>query len=126
MERQLAPFADMIYALFRAVFGLLFLCHGMQKLFGMFGPGPPSSGALATVAAVIELVAGTMVMVGFRASAAAFLCSGTMAVAYFMVHQPMGLMPIQNRGELAALYSFAFLLIAAKGSGKPSVDAGLR
>lgn len=126
MERMLAPYADTIYALFRTVVGFLFLCHGLQKIFGLFGGGPPGGSSLGTVAAVIELVAGTLVMVGFQASAAAFLCSGTMAVAYFMVHQPQGIFPIENRGELAALYCFAFLLIAARGSGIASVDAARR
>ena len=72
---------------------------------------------------VIELVGGVLVMVGFQASWAAFLCSGTMAVGYFMFHQKHGALPIQNKGELAALYSFVFLYIATKGSGIWSVDA---
>jgi putative oxidoreductase len=62
-------------------------------------------------------------MVGFAAGPAAFLCSGTMAVAYFMVHQPQALLPLHNKGELAAIYSFVFLLIASRGSGVWSVDA---
>ncbi len=62
---------------------------------------------------------------GFLASWAAFVCSGEMAVAYFMAHQPAGLLPIMNKGALAALYSFVFLSIAARGSGPWSIDAAL-
>lgn len=126
MERYLGPYAEAIYALFRAVFGFLFSCHGMQKILGLFGGGPPTMTPLSWAAGAIELVAGAMIAVGFRASPAAFLASGTMAVAYFMVHQPMGLLPIQNRGELAVVYCFGFLWIAAKGSGSPSVDDARR
>jgi len=75
---------------------------------------------------VIEFVAGVLIMVGFLTHWAAFLASGTMAVAYFMVHQPQGTLPIQNQGELAALYCFVFLYIAARGSGPWSVDASMR
>ena len=109
---------DQIYAAMRIVFGLLFAFHGAQKLFGLFGGAPGEMpAALLYTAGTIELVGGALVCVGFQTRWAAFLCSGTMAVAYFMVHQPMGLLPIQNRGELAALYCWAFLFIAARGDG---------
>jgi putative oxidoreductase len=75
------------------------------------------------VAGVIELVGGALVMVGLATGWAAFLCSGQMAVAYFLAHQKEGLLPIQNKGELAALYSFVFLFLAVRGSGIWSVDA---
>ncbi len=118
MQRYLRRFDAEIYALFRMVAGFLFLCHGTQKLFGLFGgpPGEMPAGLLYTAGA-IELVGGALVALGFYASWAAFICSGQMAVAYFMVHQPMGLLPIQNHGELGALYAFVFLLIAARGNG---------
>ena len=113
---------DQIYALMRIVFGLLFAFHGTQKLFGFFGGAPAEMPApMLYAAGTIELVGGALVCVGFQARWAAFLCSGTMAVAYFMVHQPMGLLPIQNHGELAALYCWGFLLIAARGDGVWSV-----
>jgi len=107
-----------IFALTRIATGLLFAMHGGQKLFGLFGGAPPEMpvGLLYT-AGVFELVGGALVCVGFRTRIAAFVCSGMMAVAYFMVHQPMGLLPIQNRGELATLYCWLFLLIAATGDG---------
>ena len=126
MERFLAPYKETIYAAFRIVLGLLFACHGLQKL-GMFGGIPPEHlNALTYTAAAIELIGGLMVAVGFQASIAAFICSGTMAAAYFMAHQPQGLLPIQNQGELAVIYCFAFLAIAAKGSGRLSVDEAMR
>ena len=78
------------------------------------------------VAGVIELVGGFLIMIGFFSSIAAFLASGTMAVAYFMVHQPNGALPIMNQGELAAMYCFAFLYIAPRGSGVWSVDSIFR
>jgi putative oxidoreductase len=124
MTRFLEPHTERIYASLRIVTGLLFLCHGAQKIFGLFG-GPPAalSPALMWSAGAIELVGGAMILAGFMTGWAAFVCSGQMAVAYFMAHQAQGLLPIQNRGELAALYSFVFLFIAARGAGKWSVDA---
>ncbi|HYG62824.1 MAG TPA: DoxX family protein [Thermoanaerobaculia bacterium] len=122
----LSPHADRIYALLRIVAGFMFLCHGLQKLFGVLGGQQQPIASLAGVAGVIEFVAGVLIMVGFLTHWAAFLASGTMAVAYFMVHQPQGTLPIQNQGELAALYCFVFLYIAARGSGPWSVDASMR
>jgi putative oxidoreductase len=106
----------------RAVFGLLFLFHGIQKLFGMFGRPAVALASVPGVAGVIELCAGALIVLGWNTRAAAFIASGQMAVAYFMVHQPGGLWPIQNGGELAALYCFAFLFIAAKGAGPFGLD----
>jgi putative oxidoreductase len=117
---------EQIYAATRIVVGFLFLAHGLQKLFGFFGGAPGAMPpALLYSAGGIELVGGLMVMVGFKAGWAAFISSGTMAVAYFMVHQKMGLLPIQNHGELSVLYTWVFLFIAAKGSGQWSLDATL-
>ena len=73
-------------------------------------------------AAIIELVGGLLIMIGLLTTPAAFIASGEMAVAYFMMHQPQGTWPIQNRGELAALYAFLFLFVAARGAGIWSVD----
>ena len=114
-----------IYAITRILVGVLFACHGAQKVLGMFGRvgGPP--GGLIWTAGVIELVGAGLVAVGLLASWAAFVCSGEMAVAYFMAHQPAGLLPIMNKGELAALYSFVLLFITARGSGPWSIDAAL-
>lgn len=112
--KRFEPYA---YALLRIVAGLLFLFHGLQKLFGMYGGRTAELLSLRGLAGVIELVCGTMVMIGLFTSPAAFLASGTMAFAYFMSHQPQAFWPIQNRGELAALYCFVFLYISTRGSG---------
>lgn len=124
-------YAPQVFALFRIVAGFLFLFHGAQKLLGLFG-GMGGGGATASMlsmmwfAGVIELVGGLLIMIGLFARIAAFIASGEMAVAYFMVHQPQGAWPIQNQGELAALYCFAFLYIAARGAGVWSADAAMR
>jgi putative oxidoreductase len=129
--RFLERYTDVIYALFRLMFGLLFASHGAQKLFGMFGGidgkgGPlPSSAGLPYIAGWIELATGLLIAIGLFAGFAAFLASGTMAVAYFMVHAPRAFWPVVNEGEAAVLYCFAFLYIAARGSGRWSVD-GMR
>ena len=127
MPGFLKAHGETIYGLMRIVVGLTFLCHGLQKLFGMFGGMPQGieMNALLYTAGVIELVGGTLVMIGLRAGWAAFITSGTMAAAYFMAHQANGALPIQNQGELAAVYCWVFLYIASRGSGKLSVDAAL-
>lgn len=122
MEKFLAPYASIVYAAFRFMFGALFMCHGLQKVFGMFGGIPMEMNAMIWIAGSIELVGGAMIAIGLFAGSAAFLSSGLMAAAYFMAHQPKGLLPILNGGELAVLYCFAFLLIATKGSGAFSAD----
>ena len=111
------------YALLRIVSGLLFLLHGLQKLFGMYGGTAMPLMSQTGLAGIIELVGGVMIMIGLFASIAAFIASGEMAFAYFTVHAPKGFWPIENGGELAALYCFVFLYIAARGSGIWSVDA---
>jgi putative oxidoreductase len=116
--RQFEPHA---YALLRIVAGLLFIFHGLQK-FGMFGGKQVELASIYGAAAVIEVVSGALIMIGLMASPLAFLASGEMAYAYFTVHQPNGTWPIENQGELAALYAFIFLYIATRGSGIWSVD----
>ena len=128
MERFLGRYASYVYAIFRIVVGFLFMLHGTQKLFGWppsGQPGGPAEG-LMLVAGIIEMVCGLMVMIGLFGSIAAFIASGMMAVAYFMVHQPMGSLPLTNKGEAAVLFCFAFLYIAARGSGLWSVDSAIR
>ncbi len=114
------------YALMRITTGLLFLWHGTQKLFQFPVPHPMADQLPAFVvyiAGPIELLGGLLVMVGLFTRWAAFICSGLMAAAYWMMHGMAGIFPIMNGGELAALYCFAFLFISAKGSGIWSVDA---
>ncbi len=123
MSSFMQAFQPQTYALMRIVVGLLFLWHGTQKLFGFPMPPPEIPAFVTYIAGPIELVGGLLVLVGLFAGWAAFLCSGLMAFAYWMVHGFQALFPIQNGGELAALYCFVFLFIAAKGSGIWSVDA---
>ena len=118
--RRFEPYA---YALLRIVAGLLFAFHGLQK-FGLLGGDMVPLASLRGAAAVIETVGGLLIMIGLAASPVAFLCSGEMAYAYFTAHQPRGTWPIQNGGELAALYSFIFLYISTRGAGVLSVDGG--
>jgi putative oxidoreductase len=118
-------YAPQAYALFRVVAGFLFIFHGLQK-FGVFGGQTPPLAGLFGAAAVIEAVGGLLIMIGLLTRPAAFIASGEMAVAYFMAHQPKGTWPLQNQGELAVLYCFAFLYIAARGAGICSVDGALR
>lgn len=111
------------YALMRIVAGFLFLWHGSQKLLGFPMPLPDGVPAfIIYVAGPIELVGGTLVMIGFFTRWAAFLCSGLMAAAYWMAHGTKALWPIQNGGELAALYCFVFLFISTQGGGLWSLD----
>jgi putative oxidoreductase len=130
MNRILGQHSERVYALMRIVVGFLFACHGAQKVLGVLGgvdqAGNTAPNLLMWIAGIIELVGGLMVATGFQAGPAAFLCSGQMAVAYFMMHQGLALFPIQNKGELAALYSFVFLYIATRGSGIWSLGSGGR
>lgn len=106
------------FAAFRVVVGFLFMCHGAQKLFGAFGGHAQLHNPLMLAAAIIEFGGGILVLLGLLTRFAAFIASGEMAVAYFMMHQPKGFLPIQNGGETAVLYCFAFLFIACHGAGK--------
>ena len=130
MHKWLGKYSDPLYALMRFIVGLLFACHGAQKLFGLFGGFPPGTGGTAAVvslmglAGLIELVGGILIALGLFASWAAFLAAGEMAVAYFKAHAGGGFWPIVNHGELAVAYCFVFLFIAAHGAGKWSLAAG--
>jgi len=126
MDRFLGRHAERIYTLLRVVAGLLFACHGAQKLFGALGGTAMTSNPMMLVAGIIEFGGGLLIALGFLTSWAAFLASGQMAAAYFMVHAKGGFWPIINKGELAVVYCFLFLYIAARGAGPYSVDAMLR
>lgn len=118
--------APRLLSVFRIVTGVLFLAHGLVKLFGFpegAAPGQVPLVSLFGLAAVLELVGGTAIVVGLFTRPVAFLLAGQMAVAYFMVHAPQGFFPVLNGGELAILYTFAFLYIAAAGAGPWSLDA---
>jgi putative oxidoreductase len=103
----------------------MFMQHGLQKVFGLFGGIPNAPAWIIWVAGPIELVGGALIALGLFAAPAAFVSSGTMAVAYFMGHwmRTGDFFPILNKGELAVVYCWVFLLIAARGSGIWSVDA---
>ena len=126
MEGILGRVAPQIYALLRIVAGLLFAVHGAQKLLGVLGGQQVPIMSQFGLAGVIELVGGLMIAAGVFASLAAFVASGEMAVAYFQAHAPKGFWPVQNGGELAALYCFLFLYVAARGNGTWSVQGGKR
>ncbi len=125
MERWLGRGSEVAYALLRVVVGLLFACHGAQKLFGLLN-GHKAEGGQMMLAGVIELFGGLLIALGIEAGFAAFLASGTMAVAYFQSHAPNGFWPILNKGELAVAYCFLFLYIATRGSGPYAVDRAWR
>jgi putative oxidoreductase len=115
-----------LLSIFRIMTALLFLQHGTAKLFHFPHVAAFDSVQLASlfgVAGIIELAGGVLLLVGLFSEIAAFILSGEMAVAYFMVHAPQGFFPIQNMGEGAAYYCFAFLYLAAAGPGPWSLDA---
>ena len=121
---SLKRFSDPVYCFMRLIVGLLFACHGGQKILGY----PPVAKAmqldtLGTVGGYIELICGFLIALGLFTSIAAFIASGMMAVAYFMVHAKGGFFPIINRGEAAVLYCFIFLFIMFYGAGRFSLDA---
>ena len=126
MDGFLGRFAPQIYALLRIVAGLLFAQHGAQKLFGVLGGRQVSITSQFGLAGAIELVGGLMIAAGVFSSPLAFLASGQMAVAYFQAHAPRGIWPVQNGGELPALYCFIFLYVAARGNGVWSIQGGKR
>jgi len=116
--------ADITHSLLRIVAGLLFVHPGGMKLFGWFGgmpPGVPMT-PLLYAAGVIELVGGTLILLGLFTRPAAFICSGEMAFAYFIGHFPSGFWPIQNHGEPAVLFCFIFLFLWGNGPGPISLD----
>lgn len=119
-------FGDIALSLLRAVSGLLFWQHGAQKLFGLLGGNQQALFSLLGVAGVLEFFGGLAILFGLFTRPVAFVLSGQMAVAYFMAHFPQGFWPIQNRGELAALYAFVFLFLFAVGGGSYSLDSWLR
>ena len=117
-------FADPVFCITRLIVGLLFACHGGQKVLGFppGGHGAPED-MLGMVGAWIELAGGLLVAVGFLTRLAAFISSGEMAVAYFMMHAPGGFFPIANHGESAVFYCWFFFFTIFYGAGRWSIDA---
>ena len=118
--KPLAQFSNQAYALLRVMSGFMFAFHGMQKILGILSEYPsPAIGSQIWIGGLIELIGGFLIMIGFQTRWAAFLASGTMAVAYFQFHWKFQLgsqfFPGINKGEPAVLYCFIFLLIACRG-----------
>ena len=126
MIGRLTRYTEAAFALMRIVAGLLFACHGAQKLFGVLGGQAMTASGLILSAGIIEFVGGLLIALGLLTRVAAFFASGEMAVAYFKAHAPHGFWPIENKGEPAVVYCFIFLFIAAYGAGRYSLDAVLR
>jgi putative oxidoreductase len=131
--RALAKYQMALYAALRIVSGAMFTFHGLQKLFGVFGKGALhfADKPQLWVGGLIELVCGVAIAAGLFTRWAAFIASGTMAVAYFQFHVDGKFagghwLPIVNDGELAVLYCFVFLFVAALGPGPASLDRAFR
>jgi len=123
MPTFVTRFTPQAYALMRIVAGLLFLFHGTQKLFGWPAPSHGGSPLIVYGAGGIELIGGLLICFGLFTPWAALSSSGEMAVAYWWKHGTKDPFPLNNGGELAALYCFVFLFIAASGAGIWSLDA---
>jgi len=131
IKRNLVRVQEPVYAALRIVSGALFLCHGLQKLFGVGGQAIDfSAKPQLWIGGCIELVGGLAIALGLFTRCAAFVASGTMAVAYLQFHARefanLHWMPIVNHGELAVVYCFLFLFIATRGSGIASIDRALK
>jgi putative oxidoreductase len=127
MRATLARFEDPVYAILRFLSGMMFACHGAQKLLGLFGGQVQPTFSFVWVGGLIELVAGLLIAAGLLTRAAAFLSSGEMMVAYFGSHfafkfANLHWVPLVNKGELAVVYCFLFLYICMRGPGRASLD----
>ena len=119
-------FTEQAYALLRIVAGLLFLAHGVQKFLNFPAPFPMPLNPMLTAAGAIELVAGTLIVIGVFTRPAAFVASGMSAVGYWVAHGTQSPFPIANGGETIALYCFLFLFIATRGAGIWSVEGATK
>jgi putative oxidoreductase len=129
LDSFLLKWTPRLLSVMRIIIAFLFMQHGAQKLFGFLAPQPGATPPLlstAGVAGVLEFFGGLFILLGLFTRPVAFILSGLMAVAYFMVHAPQGFWPLQNRGELAAAYCFVFLYMAVAGGGSWSLDRLLR
>jgi putative oxidoreductase len=124
MFDALSRYQPQLLGLLRIVTGLLFLAHGVAKLFGFPPSEMPAQDPLSFfgIAGIIELVVGTLIMIGLFTRPAAFIASGEMAVAYWYGHFPQSPYPVINKGDAAILFCFIFLYLVAAGAGAFSVD----
>jgi putative oxidoreductase len=120
---SLNRFADPFYCIMRLVVGLMFACHGLDKIFGTFTPKAEGLPTLMVVGGWVEIVCGFLVALGLLTRVAAFVASGEMAVAFFMMHAKASFIPYVNKGELAVVYCFVFFYIFLRGSGSVSIDS---
>lgn len=122
----LSKYTEQTYAFLRIVAALIFMFHGVQKIFGFMAEYQPAIGSQLWIGGVIELVCGALIAIGLQTRWAAFLASGTMAVAYFQFHWGFqfdsNFFPAVNGGDASILYSLLFLHIASRGAGIWSVD----
>jgi putative oxidoreductase len=125
----LDKFSGPLLSVLRIVSALLFMAHGTGKLFQFPPveqfPNAPAAMTLPWIAGVLELVGGALLTLGLGTRVVAFILSGQMAVAYWMAHAPQAFYPIQNGGELAIMFCFVFLYIAAAGGGPWALDRAL-
>ena len=120
---SLNRFADHVYCIARLIIGLMFACHGGQKVLGFPAGGHGGAEGLMLIGGIIELVCGFLIAFGLLTRIAAFFAAGEMAVGYFMMHAKMGFFPIVNKGELAVAYCWFFLFVLFYGPGRWSIDA---
>ena len=128
LESFSSRWSSRILSVLRIVTGFLFMPHGAQKLFGFLAPphavSPPLLSLLG-LAGVLEFFGGLLILLGLFTRPVAFILSGEMAVAYFLVHAPQGFWPLRNGGDLAVIFSFVFLYLALAGGGAWSADSPL-
>lgn len=118
--------APRLLSILRIIAAFLFMQHGAQKIFGLLGGsrgGSPPFLSQSWIGGVLEFFGGLLLLLGLFTRPVAFILSGMMAVAYFQAHAPRAFWPIQNGGELAALYCFVFLYLSAAGGGPWSLDS---
>ena len=122
----LGNLTELIYSVTRLVVGFTFALHGAQKLFGVLDGDTVGLFSRLGLAGIIEFFGGALISLGLYTSWVAFIASGEMAVAYFLVHYPRGGWPLTNGGEAAVLFCFIFLYFASRGSGPISLDRIIR
>jgi putative oxidoreductase len=125
-KSRLGAAAPYFLSVLRIVAGLLFACHGMQKILGMFGFTRVPILSIFGAAGLIELIGGALIVLGLFTRFTAFVLCGEMVVAYFRAHAPKGPFPIQNGGEPAVLFCFLFFYLIFAGGGAISLDALFR